>query len=201
MMHLNRLLTRRQIVELNDLTHEEESAVFSLLKPFQGEGESVFLEIQADRVIEVVRLGGAFERIGTCEAPGSAAAQHEDRPPPDPRRCVQRPEHHQRKTEGEDYTMVSLDPQAEPLERIANGLDRLIEALMPKASPEAAPSIRMFTTEEASKAMRLNSETVVKWCRVGKLAGTKVGRKWLVPSEAIDAYLRRQEMVYGRVWK
>ena len=97
--------------------------------------------------------------------------------------------------------MVSLDPQAEPLERIANGLDRLIEALMPKASPEAAPSIRMFTTQEASKAMRLNSETVVKWCREGKLAGTKVGRKWLVPSEAIDAYLRRQEMVYGRVWK
>jgi len=110
MMHLNRLLTRHKIVELNDLSPEDEMAIFALLRPLQGMGEAAkYLESQVDRGIEVVRLGGAVERIGTREAPGSAASQHEDRPPPDPRRCVQEPEHYQ-KEDGEPMPAILDTP-------------------------------------------------------------------------------------------
>jgi excisionase family DNA binding protein len=167
MMHLNRLLTRRQIVELNDLTHEEESAVFSLLRPLLGMGEAAkFLESQADRGIEVMR----------------------SRPPEPPEVSS---------FAMEDDIVVSLNLPTDHLVRIADGIDRLVDALTPKVTPEVEPTVRMLTAEEASNRMRLSPQTVMKWCRQGKL-GTKCGRTWLIDPKEVDRYHRGILMTKGR---
>lgn len=90
--------------------------------------------------------------------------------------------------------MVALNQSANPLERIADGLERLLEALVPKSPPVA---IQMLTPEEASKQMRLNVQTVMKWCRQGKM-GTKCGRKWLIDPKEVDRYLRGVLMTKGQ---
>ena len=167
MMHLNRLLTRRQIVKFNDLTHEEEGAVFSLLQPLQGAGEgATCLESLADRFIEEVRSRppGPFEVSSFGK---------------------------------EDGNVISLSQPTEHLVRIADGIDRLVEALTPKVTPEVEPTVRMLTAEEASNRMRLSPQTVMKWCRQGKL-GTKCGRTWLIDPKEVDRYHRGILMTKGR---
>jgi hypothetical protein len=165
MMHLNRLLTRRQIVELNDLSPEDEMAIFSLLRPLQGMGEAAkYLESQVDRVIEVVRLGGAVERIGTCEAPSSAASQHEDRPPPDPRRCVQEPEHHQ-KEEGMGH--ITQPSWAET-----------VHCEEPK--PVAAPVELLLVDEKGAGLMLgVSRRTVFDLNKQGALRSKQIGKRKL----------------------
>ena len=90
--------------------------------------------------------------------------------------------------------MVALNQSANPFERIADGLERLLEVLVPKA-PQ--PAIQMLTPQEASKQMRLNVQTVMKWCRQGKM-GTKCGRKWLIEPTEVDRYLRGVLMTKGQ---
>lgn len=109
MLYLNRLLTRKKIVDFNDLTSDEEVEVFALLKPIQGEGDrATFLETVVDRVLEVVRLAAAGQR-NKARTPDLPAAQHKDRPPPGIRRCVLGPEHHQ-KEDGEPMPAILDTP-------------------------------------------------------------------------------------------
>ena len=86
----------------------------------------------------------------------------------------------------EDSQMVALNQSADSLERIADGLERLIDVLVPKAPPTVTP---MLTPLEASKQMRLNVQTVMKWCRQRKM-GVKSGSKWLIDPEEVERYLR-----------
>ena len=90
---------------------------------------------------------------------------------------------------------------AEALERIAE----VVERLGPKEEVKEEPIQRTLTPQEASKILRLHVQTVMDWCRTGKLKGIKIGGnetngrggKWLIPRDEIDAYLRRDRLIKG----
>lgn len=50
---------------------------------------------------------------------------------------------------------------------------------------------RWLTPAEAAKQMRVNRQTVMRWCREATLEAFKTGNKWLIPQESVDAYLRK----------
>ena len=93
---------------------------------------------------------------------------------------------------------ANQEQEVDPWVRIADGLDRLIEVLVPKTavSPTQAPQI--LTPTEAAEKMLLEKQTVTKWCREGRLQASKVGRKWIIPKESVEAYIRKNEVVHGR---
>lgn len=96
------------------------------------------------------------------------------------------------------YPEAQMDTTAIVEELLDRFFDRLAPVIDRFVPPEVASKQRMLTSEEAAKAMRIHPQTAVRWCREGRLEGTKVGQNWLVPREAVDAYLRRQKVVYGR---
>lgn len=83
---------------------------------------------------------------------------------------------------------------AEALERIA----QVVERLGPKEEVKEEPIQRMLTPREASKAMHLHVQTVMDWCREGKIRATKLGRKWLISKEEVGRQLHRYEIVNGK---
>jgi excisionase family DNA binding protein len=167
-MFMNRWLLRQEIIDLNELSPEEERAVFSILKPYQGEGERArFLESDADAAIEEVR------RRPQDSNPLSSGGE-------------------------EDRNVIDFNGTLEPFERIADGIERLIALLMPKeaVSPTQAPP--MLAPAEAAVKMRLNEQTVMRWCRERRLQASKIGGKWLIPQESVDAFVRKCELIHGR---
>jgi excisionase family DNA binding protein len=84
-----------------------------------------------------------------------------------------------------------------PFERIAQGIERLIEVLVPQEEPEK-PLMVMLTPAEAAQQMKLNVQTVREWCREGKL-GVKSGSKWLISPDEVKQYLRGQLLIKGKV--
>jgi len=81
----------------------------------------------------------------------------------------------------------------------------------PKAeSEDSSPLVKeWYTPEEASVLLRLHVQTVMKWCREGKIEASKAGGnerngrggKWLIPRESINAYLHRQRAIHGQRWR
>jgi len=49
---------------------------------------------------------------------------------------------------------------------------------------------KVFTITETQEALGLARNTVMSLINNGKLRAVRAGRRWLIPSEAIDAYLR-----------
>lgn len=84
----------------------------------------------------------------------------------------------------------------DPLSRIANGIEVLIGILKPGESAKATPAIQVLTPDEASKRMRVNPQTVMKWCRQGKI-GVKQGRRWLITPDEVERYLRGVQLTKG----
>ena len=167
MFFMNRRLVKQELIDLNELSPEEEAAVFAILKPLQGAGDTaLYLESEADAAIEEVRRRPSFvgELSFVTEAAMNTTAT------------------------GEELLDRFFDRLATVLERFA----------APDGAGQKEPPQRMLTPEEAAEAMHLNSQTVMRWCREGRLSGSKVGRNWLVPREAIDAYIHRQRLVYER---
>lgn len=82
----------------------------------------------------------------------------------------------------------------EVLSRIAE----VVERLGPKEEVKEEPIQRMLTPQEASKKMHLHVQTVMEWCRDGKITATKLGRKWLISKEEVDRHLHRYEVINGR---
>jgi excisionase family DNA binding protein len=84
-----------------------------------------------------------------------------------------------------------------PWERIAASIEKLAAAFTPKVVDEPVVP-KVFTPAEAAKVMRVNVQTVMEWCRTKRLTAYKVGRRWLIPVEAVNAYLRGQEVRNGK---
>ena len=170
-MFMNRWLTRVEIVELNKLNADEETLVFARLDVHCKSGAvDCFLEQDADEVIGLVR-----------------------------RRPLNSGQGFFSEEQKEDRSVIDFNGTMEPLERIADGLDRLIEVLVPKTAESSTPaSPTMLAPTEAAERMRLNEQTVMKWCREGQLQASKVGRKWLISKESVEAYIRKNEVVHGR---
>ena len=53
-------------------------------------------------------------------------------------------------------------------------------------------NVKMYSVDEASEILHINSEVLRRWLRNKKIAGHKVGNKWLIPSEAING------LIHGR---
>jgi excisionase family DNA binding protein len=74
----------------------------------------------------------------------------------------------------------------------------LIEVLVPKTAVSPTPAPQILAPTEAAEKMRLNEQTVMKWCREGRLQASKIGGKWLIPQESVDAFIRKSEVIHGR---
>jgi len=87
--------------------------------------------------------------------------------------------------------------QISPWERIAASIEKLADAFTPKVVDEPVVP-KVFTPAEAAKFMRMNVQTVMEWCRTKRLTAHKVGRRWLIPVEAVDAHMRGQQIRGGK---
>lgn len=135
--------------------------------------------------------------------PADAAASNRvvigDRPPVDARGSLSI----------QEKTMIAMNQIHDPWARLATVAERYMDFLEREAtaneSEKGQQDERMLTPREASKILRLNAQTVMEWCRTGKLKGIKIGGtkingkggKWLIPREEIDAYLRRDRLING----
>jgi excisionase family DNA binding protein len=97
-----------------------------------------------------------------------------------------------------ENSMIAINHELEPFERIALGIERLIEVLVPKVEAPSSPAVERLSPLAAAKQMRLNEQTVMKWCREGRLVASKLGGKWLIPQESVNAFIRKCEVIHGR---
>ena len=106
-------------------------------------------------------------------------------------------------SEKENPNMIALDGTDDLAERGADLLCKILERFLLKTQPNNVPessqsSERMLTPAEAAKEMRLNVQTVMAWCREGRIAATKLTGKWLIPREEVDRFLHRNRLINGQ---
>lgn len=58
------------------------------------------------------------------------------------------------------------------------------------SAPPRASFNRVLTAKEAEQALRLSKNTVNALLQSGRLRSVRVGRKYLIPEEAIEEFLR-----------
>jgi len=163
---MNRWLTRKEIVEVNGLSKKEEALVFARVAPIGGSLDR-YLEETVDRAIGAVR---------GCVRPRDRV-----------RRFVSQEDLFM---ESETLDRPSEESLAETLRSIFDWFKPRLESLLPDQTQSGGSfGPRLLTPHEAAKKMRVNPQTVMKWCRQGKL-GVKAGRKWLISPEEVDRYLR-----------
>ena len=110
---------------------------------------------------------------------------------------------------GEEIKPMEATRPLDPLEFISRLLplaERWLKAQVDNIeAKERANDERMLTPEEAGIRMHLNVQTVMTWCREGKLEAYKIGGnktngrggKWLIPREAVDAHLKGRHLIHG----
>jgi predicted DNA-binding transcriptional regulator AlpA len=160
-MFMNRWLFRHEVIELNQLTSDEQVVVFAVLKPFFGEGgQERFLESEADRIIEEVR------RRPQDSYPLSSDAE-------------------------EDCNVIDFNETMEPFERIAEGIERLIEVLVPKTSELVGTEYIASKIGKSKQWIGKMAERghIPKNCVAPKIGG---GRIWRFHRDKIDAWLNEQ---------
>ena len=105
-----------------------------------------------------------------------------------------------------DITASYPNALTDILGRLLPMVEKWLEAQVGHLESEKVPKDqRMLTPDEAATEMRLHVQTVMAWCRTGKLKGIKIGGneingkggKWLIPREEIDAYLHRDRLIKG----
>jgi hypothetical protein len=176
---LNRLKTRAALVEENGLSGEMAEAVFKRVEPVQHDenGTAFYLEGMVDRAIEEFWL-----EKNRLSSPPNAFVSEKENP-----------------------NMFALDGMAS-VNRLADLVFVWLEqALHEKHQKESQPNQPMLSPAEAAKEMRLNVQTVMAWCRQGKIHAVKVGGskgggkggKWLIPREEIDRHLHRNRLIRG----
>ena len=160
-MFMNRWLFRHEVIELNQLTSDEQVVVFAVLKPFFGEGgQERFLESEVDRIIEEVR------RRPRDSYPLSSDAE-------------------------EDHNVIDFNGTMEPFERIAEGIERLIEVLVPKTSELVGTEYIASKIGKSKQWIGKMAErgNIPKNCVAPKIGG---GRIWRFHRDKIDAWLNEQ---------
>ena len=105
--------------------------------------------------------------------------------------------------------MIAMNQIHDPWGRLATVAERYMDFLEREARANEAEKDqhdeRMLTPLKASKILHLHVQTVMKMCKEGKLDAAKIcgnevngkGGKYVIPREAIDAYLQRQRLIYG----
>ncbi len=97
-------------------------------------------------------------------------------------------------------------PLADILGRLATVAEKWLESQVGGQEAEKSPEEeRMLTPKEASTILRIHWQTVMEWCREGKIDAVKIGGnknngkggRYLIPREAIDACLNKRRLIYG----
>jgi len=95
---------------------------------------------------------------------------------------------------------------ADILARILPLAEKWLEEQIGGQEAEKSPEEqRTLTPKEASTILRIHWQTVTGWCREGKIDAVKIGGnknngkggRYLIPREAIDAYLNKQRLIHG----
>lgn len=47
-----------------------------------------------------------------------------------------------------------------------------------------------YTTDTVARLLKLNKETIAKWCREGKIKAIKLPLRWLIKKEDFDAFVK-----------
>ena len=103
--------------------------------------------------------------------------------------------------------MAPVNPLAEAIGRLLPLAEKWLEKQVGQVEAERPPEAKqMLTPKEASPLLNLHVQTVMGWCREGKLDAVKVGGnevngkggKYLIPRKAIDDYLQRQRLIHGQ---
>ena len=164
MMHLNICMTRQMVVEKYAIPPELESEIFSMLRPANGSGVNTrYLESMVDRQLH--------KYFANKDRPALAAVKSY-------------------LTE-EDGDVINVVGTMEPMERIAYGIERLIEVLVPKTSELVGTDYvasRLGKTKQWVGKMAERG-TIPKDCIAPKVSG---GRIWKFYRDKIDAWLLEQ---------
>ena len=89
--------------------------------------------------------------------------------------------------------------------RLLDAISQYLENCVKDNEPKEKPLPKMLTPIQASRELRLNIQTVMAWCREGKIQASKIGGnqgngkggKWLIPVEEVNRILRRQTFING----
>ncbi len=163
-MGILQFMSREQVVEKYSIPPELEQEIFAMLKPVMGTGANTkYLESRVDQQLE--------EWYANKDRPALAAAKSY--------------------LNEEDNRMIDTAGTMEPMERIAYGIERLIEVLVPKTS-------ELVGTEYVASQLGVSKQwvgkmaekgTIPKGCIAPKVSG---GRIWKFYRDKIDAWLLEQ---------
>ncbi len=97
--------------------------------------------------------------------------------------------------------MVGFVEACNPWERIAVSIERLAEALKPKAAPLpiVTPPDAVCTPAQAAEILQLNEQTIREYCRK-RVFGTRLSNgRWIIRQSELEQYLSGQRLVHGKV--
>ncbi|MEM9067128.1 MAG: helix-turn-helix domain-containing protein [Myxococcota bacterium] len=83
-----------------------------------------------------------------------------------------------------DDKMLVQMTRAELRALIDEAVDRAVAAV--RDSPDRA----MLTTRDVAKLMRVHERTIINWIKSGTLAATRVGSRWRIHPDVLDAFTR-----------
>lgn len=86
--------------------------------------------------------------------------------------------------------------ESEPWCRLANRLCEFLDKMA--KGQESKPEKAYLSPAEAAKILRMNVQSVMGWCREGKLSASKVAGKWLIPTAEVDRVLQRKRLINGK---
>lgn len=160
MMGFNILMTRQKVIDKYGIPPELEAEIFAMLRPVGGSGiNAQYLESRVDQQLE--KYFASKERLQGREAWSYPK---------------------------EGQNVIEAIGTMEPMERIAYGIERLIEVLVPKAS-------ELVGTEYIASKLGVSKQwvgkmaekgTIPKSCIAPKVSG---GRIWKFHRDQIDAWL------------
>lgn len=154
---LNRMRTKSELIEANELTPDVAEAVFCRLHPLahREDGEPLYLESAVDRAIGLVRGGN-------------------------------------RPSTQINESIFESEPWSRLASRLCDFLDKMTNDQEPKKGPE------VLFASEAAKILRMNVQSVMEWCRSGKLSASKNTGRWLIPKAEVERVIRRNRLIKGK---
>ena len=171
MMHLNIFMTRQMVVEKYSIPPELESEIFSMLRPANGSGVNTrYLESMVDRQLH--------KYFANKDRPALAAVKSY--------------------LNEEDNKMIDAVGASNELANVLRDVFEWMKPRLATAFPDKAETPPVLSPEQVADRLRLNIQTVMKWCRQGRIQATKIGGKWLIPHESVEAYVRKCETIHGR---
>ena len=65
-----------------------------------------------------------------------------------------------------------------------------------RAKPRPATTGGLYSTADVASALRVTTRSVKRWIASGALQALKVGSRWRITSEGLDAFLARRSRLF-----